>query len=185
MEKETPSTAGDSSSNPTRVDLFSDETVDCIYQAKAHVLNQAIQKIGMGKYQVSCRINYAFLTGLEFVHQWYLFAVAGFGWVAYVFIVPAYRPTLTIFACFRDTGVFVCPLSTYELSVRRLWPPCKVLFANILYPVQVEYQFNPPLLSLAMGLGFFVGALFWGFSSDIWGRRCVFPRPLIFRDNLQ
>ena len=60
MEKETPSTAGDSSSNPTRVDLFSDETVDCIYQAKAHVLNQAIQKIGMGKYQVSCRINYAF-----------------------------------------------------------------------------------------------------------------------------
>ena len=58
MEKETPSvTAGSSSSNPTRVDLFFDETVDPIYQAKAHVLNQAIQKIGMGKYQVSWRIN--------------------------------------------------------------------------------------------------------------------------------
>ena len=53
MENETPSTAGSSSSNSTRVDLFSDETVDPIYQAKAHVLNQAIQKIGMGKYQVS------------------------------------------------------------------------------------------------------------------------------------
>ena len=58
-EKDTPST-GSSSSDPTRVDLFSDETVDPIYQAKAHVLNQAIQKIGMGKYQVSCRINYPF-----------------------------------------------------------------------------------------------------------------------------
>ena len=69
--------------------------------------------------------------------------------------------------------VFVCPLSTYEQGVRWLWPSCKVLFANILYPVQIEYQFNPPLLSLAMGLGFSVGALFWGFSSDIWGRRCV------------
>ena len=59
MEKDTPST-GSSSSDSTRVDLFSDETVDPIYQAKAHVLNQAIQKIGMGKYQVSCRINYSF-----------------------------------------------------------------------------------------------------------------------------
>ena len=55
-EKETPSTAGSSSSE---VDLFSDEIVDPVYQAKAHVLNQAIQKIGMGKYQVSRRINYA------------------------------------------------------------------------------------------------------------------------------
>ena len=67
MEKETPSTSS-SSSNPTRVDLFSNETVDPIYQAKALVLNQAIQKIGMGKYQVSCRKNYTFLTGLEFVY---------------------------------------------------------------------------------------------------------------------
>ena len=38
-------------------DLFSDETVDPVYQAKAHVLNQAIQEIGMGKYQVNCRKN--------------------------------------------------------------------------------------------------------------------------------
>ena len=60
MEKETLSTAGSSSSDPTLVDLFSDETVDPVYQAKARILNQAIQKIGMGKYQVSCRINYAF-----------------------------------------------------------------------------------------------------------------------------
>ena len=68
MEKEIPSTAGSSSSDPALADLFSDEIVDPVYQAKAHVLNQAIQKIGMGKYQVSCRINYPFLTGLEFIY---------------------------------------------------------------------------------------------------------------------
>ena len=60
MEKEITSTASSSSSDPALADLFSDEIVDPVYQAKAHVLNQAIQKIGMGKYQVSCRINYPF-----------------------------------------------------------------------------------------------------------------------------
>ena len=54
MEKENPPSLGSSDSDPTHVDLFSDETVDPVYQAKAHVLNQAIQEIGMGKYQVSC-----------------------------------------------------------------------------------------------------------------------------------
>lgn len=34
-------------------DLFEDGTVDPIYQAKARVLNAAIQELGMGKYQVS------------------------------------------------------------------------------------------------------------------------------------
>jgi hypothetical protein len=47
-------------------DLFSKEegAVDPVYQAKAHILNQAIQEIGMGRY------------------QWYLWVVAGFGWFA-------------------------------------------------------------------------------------------------------
>jgi hypothetical protein len=57
MEKKNPPSAGSSYSNPAHVDLFSDETVDPVYQAKSHVLNQAIQEIGMGKYQVSCQIN--------------------------------------------------------------------------------------------------------------------------------
>ncbi|TDL22414.1 MFS general substrate transporter [Rickenella mellea] len=43
------------------LDLY-DGTIDPIYEAKARVLNNAIQEIGMGKY------------------QWYLFIVAGFGW---------------------------------------------------------------------------------------------------------
>ncbi|KAJ8457622.1 hypothetical protein ONZ45_g18242 [Pleurotus djamor] len=41
-----------------------DDAIDPVYQAKANVLNEAIQEIGMGKY------------------QWSLFLVAGFGWFA-------------------------------------------------------------------------------------------------------
>ena len=60
-EKNTPSTSSAGDPITPAVDrdrdLFSDETVDPIYQAKAHVLNQAIQEIGMGKYQVCRRDN--------------------------------------------------------------------------------------------------------------------------------
>ncbi|KZV93829.1 MFS general substrate transporter [Exidia glandulosa HHB12029] len=45
-------------------DLLPEGSLDPVYQAKAHVLNQAIQDIGMGKY------------------QWQLFVVTGFGWLA-------------------------------------------------------------------------------------------------------
>lgn len=53
------------SSQPTILsvqDLHDEGSVDPVYHAKARVLNQALQEIGMGKY------------------QWRLFAVAGFGW---------------------------------------------------------------------------------------------------------
>ena len=99
MEKEIPSTAGSSSSDPALADLFSDEIVDPVYQAKAHVLNQAIQKIGMGKYQVSCRINYPFFDRFGI----YLLVVSRCGcrlWlgrVRFFFQVPVYNPTLNIF----------------------------------------------------------------------------------------
>ncbi|KAH8930492.1 MFS general substrate transporter [Atractiella rhizophila] len=45
-------------------DVLPPGSVDPIYQAKAKVLNDAIQRIGMGKY------------------QWHLFIVTGFGWFA-------------------------------------------------------------------------------------------------------
>ena len=34
-------------------DIYEDGSIDPVYQAKAHVLNAAIQEIGMGRYQVS------------------------------------------------------------------------------------------------------------------------------------
>ncbi|KAI0065066.1 MFS general substrate transporter [Artomyces pyxidatus] len=45
-------------------DVYTDDAVDPVYQAKAKILNDAFQEIGMGKY------------------QWYLFVVAGFGWLS-------------------------------------------------------------------------------------------------------
>ncbi|KAJ6615120.1 major facilitator superfamily domain-containing protein [Mycena sp. CBHHK59/15] len=44
--------------------IYPDDAVDPIYQAKARILNDALQDIGMGRY------------------QWGLFVVAGFGWLA-------------------------------------------------------------------------------------------------------
>ena len=32
--------------------IYTDDAIDPIYQAKAHILNDALQEIGMGKYQV-------------------------------------------------------------------------------------------------------------------------------------
>ncbi|EMD40181.1 major facilitator superfamily [Gelatoporia subvermispora B] len=47
-------------------DIYDEEEagVDPVYQAKARILNSALQEIGMGRY------------------QWYLFIVAGFGWLS-------------------------------------------------------------------------------------------------------
>lgn len=45
----------DLATHPTTVakrDLHDEGSVDPVYQAKARVLNQALQEIGMGKYQV-------------------------------------------------------------------------------------------------------------------------------------
>ncbi|KAG8760498.1 hypothetical protein FRC14_002887 [Serendipita sp. 396] len=46
------------------VDLIPEDSIDPVYHAKANVLNDAIQSIGMGKY------------------QWHLFIVTGMGWFA-------------------------------------------------------------------------------------------------------
>ncbi|KAF8872121.1 MFS general substrate transporter [Mucidula mucida] len=50
--------------NVALVDMHEDGSVDPVYQAKARVLNNAIQEIGMGRYQI------------------HLFICAGFGWFA-------------------------------------------------------------------------------------------------------
>ena len=131
-------------------------------------LTKRFRKLGWGSTRSVVKKNYTFLTGLEFVYEWYLIAVQALVGLRSLLLCLSTVPLwLSFFACFSDFRVFVCPLSTYEQGGRWLWPSCKVLFVNILYPVQIEYQFYPPLLSLAMGLGFSLGVLFWGFSSDI------------------
>lgn len=94
-------------------------TLDPVYEAKACVLNHAIQQIGMGRY------------------QWQLFVVVGFGWA-------------------NDN----------------LWP---IVTSLILPPIAAEFGVaHPPILTLAQNIGLLVGALFWGFGCDVFGRRWAF-----------
>ncbi|PWN43781.1 MFS general substrate transporter [Ceraceosorus guamensis] len=94
-------------------------TLDPVYEAKARVLNRAIQEIGMGRY------------------QWQLFVVVGFGWAS-----------------------------------DNLWP---IVTSLIFTPISNEFNPDrPPLLTLAQNIGLLVGAVFWGFGADIFGRRWAF-----------
>lgn len=92
---------------------------DPTYEAKAHVLNKAIQDIGMGRY------------------QWQLFVVIGFGWAS-----------------------------------DNMWP---IITSLIFTPVKNEFSpERPPYLTLAQNIGLLVGAVFWGFGCDLFGRRWAF-----------
>ncbi|KAG7085904.1 hypothetical protein E1B28_003438 [Marasmius oreades] len=57
-----------------------------------------------------------------------------------------------------------------------LWPAVASL---ILGPVLAEFTFNGPFLPLALIVGKIVGALFWSFGCDIWGRRWTFNLTLL------
>ncbi|KAJ5559281.1 hypothetical protein N7535_009509 [Penicillium sp. DV-2018c] len=95
------------------------EDPDATYKAKAEILNDAIQTIGMGRY------------------QWQLFVVIGFGWAS-----------------------------------DNLWP---IVTSLILPAVTNEFHpSRPPLLTLAQNIGLLVGAVFWGFGCDVFGRRWAF-----------
>ncbi|TRM60728.1 major facilitator superfamily domain-containing protein [Schizophyllum amplum] len=50
--------------NSAADDVFGGDTIDPVYLAKAHLLNRALQDIGMGRY------------------NWWVFVVTGFGWLA-------------------------------------------------------------------------------------------------------
>ncbi|KAG6809662.1 hypothetical protein H0H92_015246 [Tricholoma furcatifolium] len=100
--------------------VFMGNAVDPVYQAKAKILNEAMQEIGMGRY------------------QWLLFFVTGFGY----------------------------------------WGSVSAL---ILTSVVNEFRFNGPFLYLSQSIGVLVGAIFWGFASDIWGRKIAFNSTLFIR----
>lgn len=44
---------GASTPDIAKADIYDEGVVDPVYAAKSHVLNRALQEIGMGKYQVS------------------------------------------------------------------------------------------------------------------------------------
>ena len=63
-------------------DLHDEGSVDPVYQAKARILNHALQEIGMGKYQVRTHPYRLSVETTSVSIQWSLFVVAGFGWFA-------------------------------------------------------------------------------------------------------
>ncbi|KAF7798232.1 hypothetical protein EIP86_009449 [Pleurotus ostreatoroseus] len=99
-------------------DIYEEGSVDPVYQAKARLLNAAIQEIGMGRYQ--------------------------------------------------DV---VAPGTKKQHA--------QLIGGLILSPVVSEFQFQSPFLSLALNIGLFVGAVFWGLGCDIWGRRWSFNITLL------
>ncbi|KAI9430543.1 MFS general substrate transporter [Lactarius indigo] len=66
-------------------DVFEHDLLDPLYAAKAKILNDALQEIGMGKYQVrlnpSCSVSFPHAQAIS-SFKWYLFIVAGFGWLS-------------------------------------------------------------------------------------------------------
>jgi len=102
-----------------KVSVLPEGAFDPVYAAKARVLNEAIQEIGMGRY------------------QWQLFGVIGFGWAS-----------------------------------DNLWP---VVTSLIFTAVKNEFgPGKPPILTLSQNIGLLIGAIFWGFGCDIFGRRWAF-----------
>ncbi|KAI0822076.1 MFS general substrate transporter [Trametes gibbosa] len=95
-----------------------DTSFDLVYKAKANVLGDAFQRMGMGKY------------------QWHLFCLTGLGW-------------------FSDN----------------LWP---IVTGLLLQPTMNEFRYQGAWIKVAQAVGALVGCVFWGVSSDIWGRRWAF-----------
>ncbi|KAH7407121.1 MFS sugar transporter-like protein [Cadophora sp. MPI-SDFR-AT-0126] len=129
IEKTTASRGGDFKEDGQALSDIDDTAVldkgslDPVYEAKARVLNHAIQEIGMGWY------------------QWQLFIVVGFGWA-------------------NDN----------------LWP----IVTSLILPAIVN-EFHPtrkPYLALAQNIGLLIGAMFWGFGCDVFGRRWAFNATL-------
>lgn len=100
-------------------DLLGQEHVDPVLNAKMHLVNDAIDEIGMTWY------------------QWKLFVLNGFGY-----------------------------------AVDSL-----MLLIQSIIAGQAVYEFNPSFqngLTIAVYVGMLVGALFWGLSADIIGRKYAF-----------
>ena len=50
----------------------------------------------------------------------------------------------------------------------------QVVVGLILPAVVNEFHFTGPIVNLGQNIGLLVGAAFWGFAADIWGRRSAF-----------
>lgn len=66
-------------------DIYTEDSLDPVYHAKAKILNNAFQEIGMGKYQVCPVCLYSFVTA---INQCSTVAFILRSWVWLVFVSP-------------------------------------------------------------------------------------------------
>jgi hypothetical protein len=100
-------------------DILGRESLDPVLNAKMHLVNDAIDEIGMTWY------------------QWKLFCLNGFGYAV----------------------------------------DSQILLVQSIIATQARYEFNPGFhngLTIAVYVGMLVGALFWGLSADVIGRKYAF-----------
>ena len=99
--------------------------LDRVYHAKATLLNNAVQEIGVGKYQVRPQLSSPTIMPIR-RPQWWLFVVTGFGW-------------------FADN---LWPVSTQYHGHRSEPDAEQVVTGLILVPVINEFHFHGPFLKL-------------------------------------
>ncbi|KAH9844742.1 membrane transporter, partial [Teratosphaeria destructans] len=105
-------------------DLLGQESLDPVLNAKMHLVNDAIDEIGMTWY------------------QWKLFCLNGFGYAV----------------------------------------DSQILLVQSIIATQAQYEFAPSFangLTIAAYVGMLVGALFWGLSADVVGRKYAFNVSLL------
>lgn len=138
-------------------DMFGEEGsgVDPVYQAKARILNDAFQQIGMGRYQV-CSISSKMMHSEHSRRFLGLVAFIHGHWLRMVLVSSNY------------VGRMPCSYSSIYRD--NLWP---IVTSLILTPVVSEFGFDGPWLKLGQNIGLLVGAAFWGVASDVWGRQYV------------
>ena len=67
--------------------VYEHDSLDPLYAAKAKILNDSLQEIGMGKYQVRFGPGLFASEPCSGDFKWRLFIVAGFGWLSCVSLV--------------------------------------------------------------------------------------------------
>ncbi|THH32408.1 hypothetical protein EUX98_g1754 [Antrodiella citrinella] len=166
-------------------DVYEDEDtgMDPIYHAKARILNSAFQEIGMGRYQVRLLPNFV-LASTQLVRSEDILPAnapqcPAHGTVKQIVLITfstcsgsfSSLPVLDGSGAFSLRMLQNVTVTTDFSPSDNLWPVATTL---ILTPTVAEFGYNGPYIKLAWALGTLVGAAFWGFASDIFGRKWAF-----------
>lgn len=161
-------------------DIFAEGGIDPVYLAKAHILNDALQEIGMGKYQVR-RMDC--VTAPKYSRKALYSGISSFSLALAgsraCFSVTSTTPCLPFYG--SDNLWLVRPSLLFvaiRIHLTRVFVP-QVVVGLILAPVVQEFNFQGPFIKLAQNLGLLFGAAFWGIGADIWGRRWSFNLTLL------